>query len=223
MGRIWESLRVPVYLSHRASPSTRAVMLHVGNIGYVSEYSSAAANLGTFTTTPWAAISMAFASNGDLYVSNDPGTPSGGVTYYSAIGTFLGSFGAGLNDRGLAIDAAGNIYVARGSTNSILEFSPNGTPLGTFASGLDDPCGIAFDSSGNLYAVSNGDNMITEFSSSGANLGEFTGTNLDSPFGIAFSQAPPSGSTPEPSSFVIFGIGAIVFVRKRILRKKVTK
>src|SRR5437016_4641687 len=40
------------------------------------------------------------------------------------------------NPQGLAIDSAGNVYVSNVSSGTIEKFSPAGTDLGVFASGL---------------------------------------------------------------------------------------
>src|SRR5437773_1761946 len=53
---------------------------------------------------------------------------------------------------GLAIDAAGNLFVADG--HSILKYTPDGTK-NTFATGLRMPLGLCFDGKGNLF-VSDG-------------------------------------------------------------------
>ena len=46
--------------------------------------------------------------------------------------------------------AAGDLYEADFSSNTILKFTADGA-TSTFASGLSGPYGLAFDSSGNLF------------------------------------------------------------------------
>src|SRR5882724_843433 len=53
---------------------------------------------------------------------------------------------------GLAIDPAGNLFVARG--HSVFKYAPDGTKS-TFATGLRYPLGLCFDGNGNLF-VSDG-------------------------------------------------------------------
>ena len=44
------------------------------------------------------------------------------------------------------------------------EFSPDGTPLGQFATGLVNPLSLVFDNQGNLYVGQQGTPYIAEFS-----------------------------------------------------------
>jgi sugar lactone lactonase YvrE len=67
--------------------------------------------------------------------------------------------GATLNNpRGIAIDAAGNIYVANTGNNTISEYNSIGTYLGTFGTGatMSLPKDLVFDSSGNAYVLNLG-------------------------------------------------------------------
>jgi len=50
---------------------------------------------------------------------------------------------------GVAVDAAGNVYIAQNS--SVLKVTPGGTS--TFATGVGTPLTLTFDSSGNLYVA----------------------------------------------------------------------
>ena len=90
---------------------------------------------------------------GDLYVSDSGNnvvyhfTPAGAKTTFSSI----------LTPRGLAFDAAGNLFVGGFSSFSagsgtIYKITLAGAKS-VFASGLDSPWGLAFDSSGNLFVV----------------------------------------------------------------------
>ncbi len=53
---------------------------------------------------------------------------------------------------GIAVNNAGNVFVANNSTGLITSFAPNGTSPSVFAS-LVNPLKIAFDAAGNLYAA----------------------------------------------------------------------
>src|SRR5439155_871834 len=70
----------------------------------------------------------------------------------------------GLNlPRGLAFDAAGNLYVANYGDNTIEKFTPGGVGSVFASTGLSSPIGLAFDAAGNLYAANSGDNTIEKF------------------------------------------------------------
>jgi hypothetical protein len=97
----------------------------------------------------------------------------------------------GLNGvRGLAFDAAGNLYAANLNANTIHRFSATGVDQGDFAStGLSGPVGLAFDATGNLYAANLNANTIHRFSPTGVDLGDFATTGLSGAAGLAFDAA----------------------------------
>src|ERR1700722_18857096 len=97
------------------------------------------------------------------------------------------------NPNGLALDLAGNLYVADTGNNHILKILPDGTVstldnAGVFSgvSAMSSPQELAVDSSGNLYIADSGNNRVIEVSPSGAgtlvSLGGFT---LNNPQGLA--------------------------------------
>ena len=112
-------------------------------------------------------------------------TPSGVVTILAGSGVVGSSDGTGLAanfDRpwGLAIDAAGNIYVADAGGSKIRKITPSGvvsTVAGTGAKGSNDwpalsatfnnPSGVAVDGAGNLYVVDSENNKIRKISPGG--------------------------------------------------------
>ena len=96
--------------------------------------------------------------------------------------------------RGLAFDAAGNLYVASLQSNEILKFQAGtGIFLGVFASaGLQSPTGLAFGPDGDLYAANQATDDVRRYDgSTGSFVGVFaSGGGLDSPQYLAFSDAP---------------------------------
>ncbi|TMM02330.1 MAG: 6-bladed beta-propeller [Actinobacteria bacterium] len=123
-----------------------------------------------------------------------------------------GSAGSGNGEfnqpRGLAIDHAGNIYVAEKLNNRIQELSPAGAFIrrwganggdGTAGTGNGEfnvPYSVALDGAGNLYVTDVNNNRIQRFSTTGAFRGRF-GHNFgdgsagagpgefDEPYGVA--------------------------------------
>jgi hypothetical protein len=99
---------------------------------------------------------------------------------------------------GLAIDAAGNIWVTNENGDSISKFAPDGAPLsgssGFTGGGLAGPGSIAIDASGNAWIVSEYEDtdMINKFTNSGTAISGptgFTGGGLSSSEGIAIDKS----------------------------------
>lgn len=99
----------------------------------------------------------------------------------------------------LTFDSTGNIYVANGAypgwsegptnINTIEMFSPDLTPLGSFARGLNNPRGVIFDDEGFLYVANSGDNTILWFLPDGeSNLFASASSGLSDPRGLAFDS-----------------------------------
>jgi hypothetical protein len=94
---------------------------------------------------------------------------------------------------GIAVDAAGNVYVADTTANEILEISPAGavTVLGASASpAFNAPDGLAVDAQGNVFVADTGNNLIREISAStGAVTTLATAATFASPEGVAVDSA----------------------------------
>lgn len=104
----------------------------------------------------------------DLY-----GTDSG-----SCVTTLGGSF---VYDKGVAVDAAGNVYVADFSSNGIrvrilppnctaADYSSDSCTTTIVGGGIVEPWGIAVDASGNIYVADSGGNAVREIMPQAANL-----------------------------------------------------
>jgi sugar lactone lactonase YvrE len=118
--------------------------------------------------------------------------------------------------RGLAFDAANNLYVVNNGDSTIRKITPGGV-MTTFASGLaaDDLYGLAIDSiSGNIFAsainLSNSDNSaILQFTPAGIMT---TFANLSSPGGLAFDNTHDlfvTHAVAGPSGSAIGGINEV--------------
>jgi sugar lactone lactonase YvrE len=109
---------------------------------------------------------MRYDAAGNLWIANNDGTlrvlDSSGQSQVVATGLS--------NPRGLALDTAGNAYVADYSSGSVQKISSTGQ-RSTFASGLSGPWGVAVDASGHVW-VSEYDNVgrIKTFDATGSLL-----------------------------------------------------
>jgi hypothetical protein len=113
-------------------------------------------------------------------------------TYDPNSGALLSSFPvpASANFLGLltnvqiATDSAGDVYVPVISGNEVLEYSPGGTLIKTFAGSgeqaLSEPTGVAVDSSGEVWIADDGNNRIEEFSPTGTAIDEIKSNGVQS-------------------------------------------
>ncbi|HEX7331212.1 MAG TPA: PxKF domain-containing protein [Pyrinomonadaceae bacterium] len=147
-------------------------------------------------------------SSGNVYAT-DGATEgvSGVVKKFNSSGVFQFAFGSPVSSggqflqaAGIAVDSAGNIYVADSGAGVVRKFSSTGTSIGTIgSSGSGDgqfsiPAGIAIDSANNLYVADSGNNRIQKFNSAGTFVTKW-GTNgtgngeFSGPKGVAVDNA----------------------------------
>lgn len=117
-------------------------------------------------------------------VAIDPGTPTVVTSTLKA-------------PSGMAVDAAGNLFVADPTAKAVYEYvAGTGLPV-TIGSGFTRPTGVAADGAGNLYVVDQGTGILSTFiSNAGTYLKTSTGTVI------------ASGLT-APSDVVISGTGSL--------------
>ena len=129
---------------------------------------------------------LAFDSSGNLYIADDNNhevekvTPSGQLSIFAGTGV-SGAPTPGLatssklsNPAGIALDSAGDVYIADQGNNVIEKVTPSGQ-LSIFATGFSTPYNIAFDSSNNLYVADAGNQRIAKVTPGGT-VSTFAGT-----------------------------------------------
>src|ERR1051326_5130759 len=150
-----------------------------------------------------APFSIAVDSAGNIYIAEWSNnrvrkvSTSGTITTFA--GTGAGGFGgdggpatdAALNSpEGVAVDAAGNVYIADAFNNRIRKVDPsgiittiagNGNPGYTgdgpaLSAGLNDPSGVAVDKNGNVYVADNSNHRIRKIS--GGTISTIAGTGV---------------------------------------------
>jgi ribosomal protein L40E/flagellar basal body-associated protein FliL len=140
-------------------------------------------------------------------------TENNRVEKFSSSGTFLGKWGmygyatstSPQNGNfsypcSIAVDSAGNVYVADTDNCRVEKFSNLGAFLGKWGmygsqnGNFSYPCGIAVDSAGNVYVLDTDNNRVQEFNGSGAflrqwgNWGNGNG-EFDYPRGVAVDSS----------------------------------
>ena len=126
---------------------------------------------------------MQFSTDSET-VNESAGTFSIPVTL-SATPT-VSTIAAGFNQPdGLAVDSAGNLYVANLGDGTVTKVTPAG--MKTFASGLENPGGLAFDAAGNLFIANSIENTVMMVTPQGV-MSTFASV-FNTPFGLAFDAA----------------------------------
>jgi streptogramin lyase len=135
--------------------------------------------------------SVAVDAAGNVYVADNGNnlirkiTPAGVVSTLAGSGTAGSANGTGIaasfnSPFGVAVDAAGNVYVADSGNNQIRKITPGGV-VTTFAgsgargasngtgtaSSFNTPSGVAVDANGNVYVADENNNQIRKITAAG--------------------------------------------------------
>jgi len=195
-----------------------------GSTANVHMYGPTGASLGALTDATLDQPSdVAFDAHGNMYVVN-PGMAN---VLVSALGTqplteFVSTQSGGLtNPTALTFGPDGKLYVLDLSTSAIDRYNSNGSFDTTVVSfPLFQPAGLAFGPDGKLY-VSGIDllqnaGQILRFTPDGVPDGIPVASGLLNPTFIAFN-------VPEPSTAMLFGIGAAVAFAATLRRRRLAR
>lgn len=176
------------------APSNTGGAVPANTYGQVSTYAGTGTrgnvSATVSTSTFYQPRKMAVDATGNMYVLDDNNfvrkiTPDGVVTQFAGSGAIGSADGIGtaatfFNPIGIAVDAAGNIYLADSNNNLIRKITPQGavtTLAGNGAQGsangtgtaasFKNPTGIIADAAGNLYIADQFNNMIRKITPSG--------------------------------------------------------
>ena len=170
------------------------------------------------------------------------------IQRFNSTGAYLGKVNGQFNNpMGVTLDLSGHIWATDQHNHRIQEFDTSGTFLracgtrGSEDGQFEFPYGIATDHSGNIWATDAGNHRVMEFDSNGTYISQFdlsVNGQFTSPTGLAFDSGgnlwvADFGShsiqlyapVPEPSTFLLLGIGAISIFIFRIdrVRKNILK
>ncbi len=112
-----------------------------------------------------------------------------GSNYVSVIDTPL-ALATNLNSpAGVAVDAAGNVYIANANNGAIQKVSAANNSINTLpVSGLAHPASVAVDGVGNLYFADPTTNTVTKWNVGNSQLTTLVG-GLNQPWGVALDGA----------------------------------
>jgi sugar lactone lactonase YvrE len=113
------------------------------------------------------------------------GTGNGGLLGFQGIDEARTTIGTSWSyPIGMAVDAAGNVYIADEGNNRVVEVPANGGAQTTIGTGLFGPYGVALDGSGNVYIADEGNSRVVKVpANGGAQL--TVGSGLSAPVGVA--------------------------------------
>jgi serine/threonine-protein kinase len=133
----------------------------------------AACTLRGATLPPAAAPADRFRASGSLIYVSEP--TENAVKVYRALGhdqAPVATITKGISGpAGLAVDGAGNLYVANTTNDTVTEYAESGSaPVATYSTQLVAPVGVAIDGAGTLYVANFGSFKfsIVEFASGGS-------------------------------------------------------
>ena len=153
--------------------------------------------LRTITGLVGPGFGLAVDASGDVFVTEyltqdvKEFTPAGGSTPSRTLNATTSPIGID-KPAGLAIDSAGNLYVANnGGTIGVSIYAPgtSTTPKAVVNAGMTTPSQLAFDASGNLFVANNGGSSVTEykppFGNSSTVFRTFSSSNTTTPYSVA--------------------------------------
>jgi DNA-binding beta-propeller fold protein YncE len=129
--------------------------------------------------------------SGTLMIGGQTLTVTQAGSTYVAAGPVTTLLSSGLNQPGgVAVDGAGNVYIANTGSNIIEEWTvANNTVTTLVSSGFSRPSGVAVDGAGNVYFANYGSNTIEEWMPANNTVTTLVSSNLSQPVGVAVDGA----------------------------------
>jgi len=177
-----------------AKPGYKHKSGHVGSVNKVNKHNGAAPNTDAVSQKKIGAGSpptLSYKSPQALTLgqrTNIPPPTSTGVDP-EAYSTTAVTIGSGFNaPYGVAVDVAGNVYIADKGNNAIKKIPAGGGAIVTLGSGFSGPTGVAVDDAGNVYVADRGHNLVKKIPVGGGTPVTL-GSGFSSPTGVALDAA----------------------------------
>ena len=90
---------------------------------------------------------------------------------------------------GVAVDGAGDVFVAGQNNNRVVEIPAGGGPQTTVGSGLSNPTGLAVDGVGDVFIADTFNNRVVEVPAGGGPQTTVPASGLNNPYGVAVDGA----------------------------------
>jgi len=108
------------------------------------------------------------------------------IAFGLGVQTSLYPYG-GISSSAVAVDGAGDVFIADIGNNRVIEISSSGT-VTTVVSGLNFPSSVAVDGAGDLFVVDSGNNQVLEVPAGGGTVTTLI-SGLNGPQGVAVDGA----------------------------------
>jgi TolB protein len=166
-----------------------------GGQGAITKLSQDGSSTESFFVAPYP-IAIAIAPSGHAWAAHftDPGV----VTKLDSSGNVVFTTIAGSGSKAIAIDGAGTVWVANGSSGDVTRISSDGTSV-THHAVDGSPQGVAIDLAGNVWVASWGVAYLTQLSTTGQFLNTYD-VGAD--------------SNPEPTAVAVDSMGNIWVVNQ---------
>ena len=216
-----------VYVADAGNNLIRAITPE-GVVSTFAGTGAAGAADGTDTATFNSPLGVAVDGAGNVYVADYGNDLIRKISSAGVVSTLAGSGATGADNgagtaatfnlpEGVAVDAAGNVYVADNGNNLIRKITPDGTVSTLAGSGMagsangtgtaasfNSPFGIAVDGTGNIYVADAGNNLIRKVTPAGV-VSTFAGNGkkgTGNASGASASFNTPSGVTVDAAGNV---------------------
>jgi sugar lactone lactonase YvrE len=160
--------------------------------------STAGATPVSFATGFSSPKQVAVSGANTVYVADSGNNRIAAVTQAGVVSTFLattftlttGTASTTLsNPSGVAVDLAGNVYVADTGNGRVIKVASNGAISALGFSGLSSPLGLAVDAAGDVFVADSGNSRIVELTVTGVQSAVSVSPALSTPVSVSLDAA----------------------------------